>query len=722
MGNDSDRKIAARSKLRELEDNATKLRAALGENSERARDRERKRTMRAADRDVLIPEPADLERREKLEAVLEAWLRFYMPDAFSHNFTPDQLEMAYAIRTAAETGLDQAIAGARGDGKTTITEGVTLYCVLTGLVSFAAIFSATGADAERVLSNIRRQVEENDQLAADYPEACVPVRALEYAPQKAGTQTVSGRLGGKSFYKHPVRYHWCGGEVIFPNVPGSRCARAIIATRGLDGAVRGLKIRNARPDLAVIDDPDTDETAASEEQTAKLERKIERTIAGLAGQEKELARVMLTTLRNRKCVSARYTDSAIKPSWNGRRFKFVKSQPAQPELWEEYISLRQSDQQGGDRYGRRAHRYYLDHREEMEQGAEVSNPNRFDARLCPDGTPRQVSALQRYWDFVADKGIEAALCELQNDPPEESAPIESGISGRRIQSQVSGYARKIVPPGCKWISCGIDCRKLGLHFVVRAWRPNESGPATGYMIDYGFHETHGTIYGSDEGLDDALVKALHDRREAIEADGYTTEDGQVVSIGMTLVDAGWRTEAVYRFCREAGLSFKPAMGFGKSAGCAQANFNSPVRSSPDKKIGFRWFLSRRPSGVWLCCMDADHWKSWEHDRWMTDPTKPGTMLGFGYPGERDKLSADQKGHFAYAKHLTAEIEIEEVVKGVLKRRWKSKSDTNHYLDASYMSDVAASMLGVPMAGAKPGRGIRDPMQRPSAADVARGGR
>ena len=677
----------------------------------READRARKHEQRQDLRDVIIPAPADLERREKLEAVPAAWLRYYMPEDFSHDFTPDQLEMLDAILTAAKHAIDQAVAAARGDGKTTITEGAVLYCVLTGLVTFAAIFSATGTDAERVLSNIRRQMEENDRLAADYPEACLPVRALEYAPQKAGTQTVSGRVGDKAFSKHPARYRWCGNEIIFPNVPGSRCARAIIATRGLDGAVRGLKIRNARPDLAVIEDPDTDDTAASEEQTAKLERKIERTIAGLAGQDRELARVMLTTLRNRKCVSARYTDPAIKPSWNGRRFKFVKSQPTHADMWEEYISLRQADQHGGDRYGRRAHRYYLDHREEMEEGSEVSNPNRFDARLCPDGTPRQVSSLQRYWDFVADKGIEAALSELQNDPPEESAPIESGISGRRIQSQVSGYPRRIIPAGCKWLSCGIDCRKLGLHFVVRAWRPNEQGPATGYTIDYGFHETHGTITGSDEGLDNALVKALHDRREAIEADGYCTEDGEIMPIGMTLVDAGWRTEAVYKFCHEAGLSFKPAMGFGKSAGCASANFNSPVRSSPDKKIGFRWFLSRRPSGVWLCCMDADHWKSWEHDRWMTDPAKPGTILVFGNPGERDKLSVDQKGHFAYAKHLVAEIEIEEVVKGVLKRRWKSKSDTNHYLDASYMSDVAASMQGVPMAGTR-GKSACRPEDRP----------
>ena len=49
---------------------------------------------------------------------------------------------------------------------------------------------------------------------------------------------------------------------------------------------------------------------------------------------------------------------------------------------------------------------------------------------------------------------------------------------------------------------------------------------------------------------------------------------------------------------------------------------------------------------------------------------------------------------SYAKQIVAEVEIEEVHKGVLRRRWHSKSDKNHWLDASYMANVAASIKGV----------------------------
>ena len=46
-----------------------------------------------------------------------------------------------------------------------------------------------------------------------------------------------------------------------PMVPGAVCAGSIIATRGLDAAVRGLKKGRLRPSLAIIDDPDTENSA-----------------------------------------------------------------------------------------------------------------------------------------------------------------------------------------------------------------------------------------------------------------------------------------------------------------------------------------------------------------------------------------------------------------------------------------------------------------------------
>ncbi|MFZ1932297.1 MAG: terminase gpA endonuclease subunit, partial [Thermoguttaceae bacterium] len=473
-------------------------------------------------------------------------------------------------------------------------------------------------------------------------------------------------------------------------------AGSIIATRGLDAAVRGLKKGKLRPSLAVIDDPDTENSALSEEQATKLIRRIDRAIAGLAPKGRRMSRVMLTTIQNRTCASAQFTDAKLKPSWKGKRFAFLHKKPERMDLWDEYVSLRQQAMSEGDEFGRKAHQFYLEHRGAMDAGAQVANPFSFDGRTLPDGSQLQVSAIQRYYDFVADNGEHAALSELQNDPPAESGPIESGITAYRIQTQVSGFPRKVVPPGCSWITQAIDVRKAGLHFVVRAWLlDNENCLSTAYTIDYGFQDSHGTTPGSDEGVDVAIKQAILARKDMMEREPYIDTGGVVRKVDLTLVDAGWRTEAIYEACREIGLDWKPAMGFGKSNGCAKTSFTGAVHNTADKKKGDRWFLSRRPGGTWLVCMDTDFWKSWEHDRWMSDPNKAGTVLLWGEPSDRaGRLSQDQKSHFSYSKHLTAEIEVEEVVKGMLKRGWKSKSDSNHYFDASYMSDVAASMLGV----------------------------
>ncbi len=520
----------------------------------------------------------------------------------------------------------------------------------------------------------------------DYPEVCVPVRALENTPQRAHFMTVSGkRLDSKKPYvRSPAKFTWCGREIVLPNVPGSPSARAIIATRGLDAAVRGLKKKGQRPQAAIIDDPDTEETARSEEQAAKLETRIDRAIGALGGQKRRVARVMLTTLQSRISVSYRFTDPEVKPSFKGRRFRFLITPPTNTDLWDEYVALRSVDLANGTNH---ADEFYATKQAEMDAGAVVSNPNRF--------APPERSALQFYYNEIARIGPEAVATEYDNDPPEETGPVESGITPHRIQTQLSGYERQFIPPDCVCITQGIDVRKVALHWAVRAWRAD----GTGFTIDYGVHEVFGTVYGSDDGLDVAIRRAILARIETTKETQYVAPGGEIKPVDLTLVDAGWRTQAVYSACTDAGLGVMPVMGFGKSAGTVQANFSDLQKSTPDRKPGDGWFLSRKGkywSGrLWLVCADADRWKAWEHDRWMTAPDRPGTMFLFGQPGTAGaRLNADEQGHHSYARHICNEVEIEEPYKGTIRRRWKSKSENTHWLDASYYADVAASMKGV----------------------------
>lgn len=691
--------------------------------TDRERDAERKRQKRAGDKLVIVPKCANKRRRTRLEKDDQAWLLYYFgkksecPDPFWYDFTQQQVEMINGIRQAIRFGGDQAYAASRGEGKTTIAERLVLKYTLQGVVSFSVLFAATGGMAENSLDTIKTAIEENPLLAEDYPEVCIPVQALEGAPQRAGSQVVSGfrHDNGRPYEMARTKFSWCGQEIILPRVPGSPAAGAIIATRGLDAAVRGLKKRGKRPQLAVIDDPDTEDTARSEDQAKKLRDRIDRAIGGSGGQQRGIGRVLLTTLQSRIAVSYQLTDPQKSPTWKPKRFRFLITPPTDgAELWDEYVQLYLADVLLGDEFGRRAHAFYLANRALMDAGAVVANVNRFNGDILPDGTQREVCALQHYHNQVARIGPEAVATEYDNDPPEEMGPIESGLTATRIQKQVSGYQRKIVPPDCHLVTQGIDCGKVLLHWAVRAWRTD----ATSFTIDRDTTPVHGTTVGTDEGLDVALVRALKQRMAEIEENPYVHPDGEVVPVHLTLIDAGYRTHAVYQACRELGIGIMPAKGFGKSAGCIQANFHDQAKVTKDRIPGDGFFYSRVDDLIWFVAMDTDRWKAWEHDRWMTEPNRPGCTFLYGEPSDDPKrLSDDERGHMSYAKQIVAEIEVEEIVRsgvnrGALVRKWKNKSDKNHWLDASYMCDVAAAMKGVRLMQAKPPSVLRPATPKP----------
>ncbi len=692
-------------KIEELKALAADLRKRLrqvdqltGRSSERDRDTRRKRELRAASKEVQVPACEDPERRTLLESDDTEWLRYYFADLFWYPFTTQQLEMIEAIRNAILYGGDQSLAASRGEGKTKIFERMLLKYTLSGVVKFSVLFAATGSAAQDSLQSIMGEIETNERLRADYPEVCVPVLALENTPNRAHYQLVTGKRhdNGEPYQAVSSRFSWCGQEIVLPRVPGSPSSNAIIATRGLDAAVRGLNKRNRRVDVAGIDDPDTEESVNSEEQAKKLEKRIDRAIAGLGGQQRSVARVMLTTIQNRTCISYKFTDPAQKPTWKGKRFRFLITRPERSDLWEEYVQLRQAHPE--DEFGRIAHAFYLEHREAMDSAAEVANLNRFDGQTLPDGTQLEVSALQRYFNEVARIGPEAVAGEYDNDPPEEAGPVESGITPSRIQRQLSGYDRKIVPPGCTVLDRGVDVRKTALHWVVRAWQSN----GTCYVIDYGVHEVLGTKYGSDEGFDLAIKRGiLQFLDDAKQTEYVCAEGGEIKAVDITLIDARWQKPAVVAACEEAGLGVYPVMGFGSSGGCVKASFHPAQKSTERVKVGDGWKMVRT-GRTWLVEADTDRWKRFEHDRCMTAPGKPGCAYLFGTPGDPGgRLNHDEKSHHSYAHHICNEIEIEEPYKGSVRRRWKERSENTHWLDASYYTNVGANIKGIKPLKPKP---------------------
>jgi hypothetical protein len=666
----------------------------------RLKDAERKRLSRAANKEVIIPACEDRARRERLEANDVDWLKYYfgpasgVRDPYTYEFTFQQLEMFEAFRFVMVHGGDQALAASRGEGKTTNLERMSIKYVLQGLLTYVVLLQATRDLAENSLDTIKTAFQDNPLLLADYPEVCVPVRALENTPNRAHYQLVTGNRhdNGAPFKMASDKFSWCGREIILPNVPGSPSAEAIIATRGLDAAIRGLKKKGRRPKLLAIDDPDTDTTTGNEKQTKKLESKIEKSLGGLGGQQQAAGRIMVTTIPDRISVSAVYTDPIQKPSWNGKRFRYLITPPKRKDLVDEYVMMRDQDFRDfnlgktTDRHCRRSHAFWLAHRAEIESTAIVANPNRFDGSKLPDGSQVEVSALQHYYNEVARIGPEAVATELDNDPPADETQTRLALSAYHIQSNcASNLERRMIPDDAVAITTGVDIQKLGLHFVSIAW----SEAPIGAIIDYDFHEflTQGKKAADCELL---ILEGLFAWHEKMQEHAYLNAAGDEFLADLTLIDMGWKeeswnTQPVQLFCAQVGhAAFLPSKGV--------PNYRRP-RDSSRVFIGDNWHISY-PGGTPVVQMNSDHWKLKVHEGFLLDDGQPGSIRLFNSP--RIDGRASRTFHLSYAKHILAETHETRLVAGFRapKTGWWKSPKPNHYFDATYEAIAARSVRGI----------------------------
>ena len=691
----------------------------ISEAEHKSRDAARQRENTAARNDLTIPEVKSWQRRLACEADDCLWLRTYCPDVFENPFTLYQEKIIADCGQALRYGTTKCTAAPRGDGKTSIVKYLALKYALCRQVRFPLIVSATGEKAGDALESLKHRLAARvaSALAEDYPLECHVAQYVNPWPSKARNVTANGR--------RRINVEWSANCIVIPTWEDEEPLGPILLALGITSdELQGCNVYDQRPDFVMLDDLDSRDSLASADGlvAAKIEAVVDKTIAGLGGQSRRLGQFMLCTITSRSSAAFRYSDPKIKPAYSGERIAAIIEWPHRKDLWQTYIELREwgkgtLDEKGNplDVFGRKAHQLYADNLEEMNTGAVLSNPHNYLRDVLPDGTPTHLSALQRCYDYIADRGLPSFLTEHQNDPPEDEGMTESGINVRAVQTQTSGWEQGVIPDGCTVLVHGIDVGKWWLHWVVRAFKPD----GTGYTIDYNRQNVYDTKYGSEEGLDRAIKREILRRVADFRDMPYSKE----IRESLTLIDSGYRTEAVYAACAQAGLGVLPIKGIGLSSGVAErGRFTDVMKRTRDKQPvcdGVYYTVIREPgvSSIKLVCASSDQWKAWEHDRWMTANDKPGCMFIYGAKSADSRiLTAEQREHGHYAHHICAEVEVEDVVKGGIIRRWKPNHKENHWLDASYYADVAAAIKGVRVLGN--GEIKRNPADRPTAAQLA----
>ncbi len=627
---------------------------------------------RALERDLSIPPVQNKRRRSYAKRSLRYFAKTYFPHLYYLKMAAFQVNRQKKMEALIKFGNRTADADPRGTGKTTDAVVAAMWALLNGWRVHFIIVRANDIEAKVIISDIKRELETNDLLLEDYPEVCIPVRALEGAAQRAGRQTVDG-------VRTRIEYH--GSSIYFPQVEGSPSSGSVISVAGIEGKIRGRNLNGRRPDFVLLDDIEDQESANSIIISAKRERIILSDIGGLAGPGKSVATFWRGTILKRGCLIDRYTDRALKPAWQGTRQKSLVTEPENDKLWARYTELMdQGKRDGSDPTGRVATKFYRKHRKAMDKGSVLAWSENYIREKAPDGSMQEISSLQHLMNLRIELGEEAFQTEYQNDPPEDDK--YSGLTADLVANRLSMCPQFVVPVGLEahLVQC-IDIRGREIHYAVLACDEN----ATGSFIDYGqikVDAPDGDLRDPKSAvrpaLEIAMLGALEKRRSMTEAEvtPYRDENGDPLSVSLTLVDAGWLEKVVYQFCNSSGPRWRATKGDQNQPG--KRKFLSPKRGS-GKKIGNNWYAVRQQqSRTWLFHMNADHWKLTCHERFSQTLGTSGAVTVFG----NSPLE-----HKRFSKHIVAEEWDIEKGRFIKTYRW------NHFLDCASGCFAAASMVG-----------------------------
>lgn len=672
---------------------------------------------RAGERDLTIPEPADAVRREDMEADDAAWLRFYLPDVFHNPFTADQRDMIADVGHVLRYGVRQCKAAPRGSGKSSIIKYLVLKYALERRIQFPVVIAATFGKAQKMTSSLKKRLasKADSPLSADYPLECHVARHVNPWPSRARNVTANG---GRTIH---TEWGSADGYFILPSWEDEEpCGPIMMSIGWQSDELQGCNVYDRRPDVVILDDLDSrDSLAAVDGRVAeKIGEVITKTVAGLGGQSKRLGQYFVCTITSTESAAFRFSDPMLEPSWDGKRVAAIKAWPTNMHLWDDYTKARQKGQHEGDKYGRIAHQMYLDNREEMDAGTEVSNPHDFDAGECPDGSQMEVSNLQRCMNFIADTGRGAFDTEYQNAPEQDPNAFKPALTNYAVLNCETDFTRGFVEDHTAMVVRGVDVRKIELHYATIS-----TTPTIAHRIpDYGV-KSHGTTETTVEMAEELILEGLHLLADGWDGEPLWTESGEYREADLTLIDAGWMgswdedgetkvwaTQPVETFCiqRPGNLRrWMPAMGAPAYRG---------QKPSREVIIGNHWHLNLgygAARGKTLLVWDVEYWRGLLEDLFVTEELD-----------QRFHLFESEKGiysnHNRFSEHLKngAEDRCEQRKRSRATRKRRFRRD--HWWDAMAMALVAKSLESHIRQTPKLDTWLRGERKRRNLGDIQRG--
>ncbi len=648
----------------------------------RERARVRQQAASRSGRDIApLPEVVNPSRRKRAEKSLKVFCKQYLANTFNLPWSEEHLLVIQKIEQAVSNGGLFALAMPRGSGKTSLCLAGALWAWLSGRCRFVLLVAANDRLAAELLESIKNELEGNDLLLGDFPEVVYPFRKLE---------GISSRCRGQLFQGKRTYIGWGKRHVVAPWIPGSKAAGSVIQSSGIEACLRGTRHTCPdgtviRPDLVLLDDPQTDESAKSPAQTYARERLIVGAILGLSGPDKRLAAICPCTIICPGDLADRLTDPKVYPEWQGVRTKMLISFPDNMEIWDEYNEQRILSL---SKYGdlRLANAFYRKHRKELDKGAVVSWKHRK--------TKDEVSAIQHAMNLYF-RDQQAFWAEYQNEPKVDDIRARYRWSASEIASRMGETERGVVPDSVA-LTCGVDVQERLLYWVVVAW--NEKGG--GVVIDYGttprlrrnyfvLRDIRKTLaqHYKVTSLGDGVLSALKEFGADVISRAWQDEHGAQHSISLTLVDAGWgaATEYVHACSRQQPWAGRVMPCYGRFVGASRKPISEYKRKRGERS-GQEWIITtNHQRKTRYVLFDANYWKTWIADRLQVPVNDRGALLLY---------KANALEHRLLADHTTAEYAtlVEADGRQVVEWNLRPEHPDNHFWDCLVMAAVAASIV------------------------------
>lgn len=628
-------------------------------------------------------------RRAPCQRNLLKYLQTYHSASFPIAFSPYHFDLIRQTQEAILEGGQQVIvAMPRGSGKTTILTFSVMWAALCGHSRYSVLVAGDDPKAKTLLKKIRVELESNLLLREDFPEVIIPIVKLDRSPTRAHYQLFMGKSTHLEFGSH---------RVVLPTLPHSSDrgnAGNVMSVGGIESAIRGANYTDPRdgstirPDLVLVDDPQTRRSAKSGVNCDERESILCSDITMMAGPTTKLSVFVAATVIYPGDVVDRLLDPTRHPEWTRIRVKMLTSMPDNTEMWDRYAELRRLSLVEG-RGGSDATEYYRANRDAMDAGAVAYWPERF--------AKPYTSAIEHAMVMYIDNP-QGFASECQNEPLDPEAPEDASIvvTEDDIVQMIAGHPAEKVPARSDklvamvdvserclwWVVCGVSSR---FEIDVIAY-----GTWPGQKMEYITLSTIQQTLVSHYGLAsrDAIRSGVQDIIGVLMETRWENTAGDAMRIEMACVDSKWGPmnrvvkEAVWE-SPWAGVWF-PSEGHGIGASSRPLNDTEKARKAGEIR-GQHWRKTRDKDGA-RGIYDTNHWKT------------------FAAMRIKDRCVSVHAGsvrrHQAFIEQMTSEypVRVESRIRTVDEWKQRNLRPDNHWWDCFVGCCVCASMSGVSIHG------------------------